>query len=147
MNVNKGKSVSCYPDIDVALNQYVADEIACEISKDVEELIFFSSYTVNFDVFQSATAKLKKLVHQKQNYASSVWENDALKVIAKYNLERSMARDKFDYLIYCLLRAQIQINESVISHFKKLCQDAHSLDYLCQRAEAIYALLFDESSV
>lgn len=137
---------SHFSDIDVAIKRYVDDEIRYETSKDLEDLVFFSSYTVNFDIFKKATQKLKKMSRQQHSFAAHVWEADAFKIISTYQLDVTIPSKRYSYLIQSLLKAQIQINESVIRHFKLLCQRAHSLDYIQSRAEAIYQLLFDETA-
>ena len=135
-----------FEDIDAAIKRYVEDEIAHEITQELEDLIFFSSYTVNFDVFQKATHKLKKMARHQTGYGEHVWRADAHKLITRYGLDVAIPSERYTYMLRLLLRAQIQINESVIRHFKNLCQRAHSLEYLQTRTEAIYRLLFDEKA-
>ena len=48
---------SRFSDIDRAMKDHVAHEIDVEKNKELEELIFFSSYTIKFDVFKKATKK------------------------------------------------------------------------------------------
>jgi hypothetical protein len=136
---------SHFSDIDAVMKRYVEDEIRYETSKDLEDLIFFSSYTVNFDIFKKATQKLKQIVRRHHPYAKHAWEADALRVIHTYDLDVAIPSERYTYLIHALVKAQIKINESVMHHFKHLCQKAHSLEYIQSRAEAIYRLLFDES--
>ncbi|WP_060826524.1 hypothetical protein [Sulfurospirillum cavolei] len=133
-----------FEDIDAAIRRYVEDEIAHEITQELEDLIFFSSYTVNFDVFQKATHKLKKMARRQAGYGEHVWRADVHKLITRYGLDVAIPSERYAYMLKLLLQAQIQINESVIRHFKDLCQRAHSLEYLQTRTEAIYRLLFDE---
>jgi len=135
---------SCFKDIDKAIKHYIADEIKIEQNKELEELIFFSSYTIKFDVFKKATNKLKKILHQKLPYEMHIWELDALHVIQKYHLNVEYGSERYTYLLRALLKAQIKINEAVMSHFIKLCKGAHSFEYIQSRAEQIYKLLFDE---
>ena len=52
---------SRFADIDNAIKVYIANEISMEKNKELEELVFFSSYTIKFDVFKKATQKLKKI--------------------------------------------------------------------------------------
>lgn len=136
---------SHFSDIDHAVQCYIQEMIRYETSKELEDLVFFSSYTVNFDVFKKATQKLKKMVRHENAYAYHVWENDAQKVIRQYDLHVKIHDPRYAYLIQALIKAQIDINEAVMRHFKQLCQKAHSLEYIERRAEMIYALLADES--
>ncbi|NCB54653.1 MAG: hypothetical protein EOM49_06890 [Epsilonproteobacteria bacterium] len=135
-----------FEDIDAAIKRYVEDEIAHEITQELEDLIFFSSYTVNFDVFQKATHKLKKMARHQAGYGEHVWRADVHKLVTRYGLDVAIPSERYAYMLKLLLQAQIQINESVIRHFKNLCQRAHSLEYLQTRTEAIYRLLFDEKA-
>lgn len=135
-----------FEDIDAAIKRYVEDEIEHEITQELEDLIFFSSYTVNFDVFQKATHKLKKMARHQEGYGEHVWRADVHKLVTRYGLDVAIPSERYAYMLRLLLRAQIQINESVIRHFKDLCQRAHSLEYLQTRTEAIYRLLFDEKA-
>lgn len=135
---------SRFSDIDRAMKDHVAHEIDVEKNKELEELIFFSSYTIKFDVFKKATKKLKKILHHNLPYEPHIWEVDALYVIQKYQLDICYGSERYSYLLHALLKGQIKINEAVMNHFIKLCKDAHSLEYLQSRAEQIYQLLFDE---
>ena len=135
---------SRFPDIDNAIKAYIADEIFMEKNKELEELVFFSSYTIKFDVFKKATQKLKKILRQKLPYEWHVWKVDAARVIEKYHLEVSHGSDRYTYLLQALLKAQIKINEAVMGHFIGLCKKAHSFEYIESRAEQIYRLLFDD---
>ena len=51
---------SRFADIDEAVSAYVANEISIEKNKELEELIFFSSYTIKFDVFKKQLKNSKK---------------------------------------------------------------------------------------
>jgi len=135
---------SRFADIDNAIKAYIADEISMEKNKELEELVFFSSYTIKFDVFKKATQKLKKILRQKLPYEWHVWKVDAARVIEKYHLEVSHGSDRYTYLLQALLKAQIKINEAVMGHFIGLCKKAHSFEYIESRAEQIYRLLFDD---
>lgn len=137
---------SHFPDIDTAIKSYVANEILIEKSKDIEELIFFSSYTIKFDIFKKATQKLKKKVREKIPCTHDVWEKDALKMIETYHLDITYGSERYAYLMQALLKAQIKINEAVMAHFICLCKKAHSFEYLENRLERIYRLLFDDVS-
>ena len=136
-----------FSDIDDAITQYIHDEIAYEITKDIEDLVFFSSYTINFNVFHKATQKLKKLLRQNVPLKAHVWQIDAHNIITRYNLPSiDTSSERYQYLLHALLKAQIQINEAVMHHFKTLCKRAHSLEYIHSRAEEIYKLLFDDGN-
>ena len=135
---------SRFADIDEAIGMYVANEISIETNKELEELIFFSSYTIKFDVFKKATQKLKKTLRQKLPYEWHVWEEDATKVIETYHLDIPHGSERYTYLLKALLKAQIQINEAVMGHFIGLCKKAHSFEYIESRADQIYKLLFDD---
>lgn len=136
---------SRFADIDNAISAYVANEISIEKNKELEDLIFFSSYTIKFDVFKKATQKLKKILRKKLPYEWHVWEVDAAKVIDTYHLEITHGSERYTYLLQALLKAQIKINEAVMSHFIGLCKKAHSFEYIESRAEQIYKLLFDDT--
>lgn len=135
---------SRFADIDNAIKAYIANEIFIEKNKEIEELVFFSSYTIKFDVFKKATQKLKKILRQKLPYEWHVWNDDAANVIEKYHLDVIYGSERYTYLLQSLLRAQIKINEAVMSHFIGLCKKAHSFEYIESRAEQIYKLLFDD---
>lgn len=134
---------SRFADIDNAIKYYIADEIFIEKNKELEELVFFSSYTIKFDVFKKATQKLKKIVRQNLPYEWHVWNEDASKIIKKYDLDIDYGSERYRYLLHSLLKAQIKINEAVMGHFIGLCKRAHSFEYIESRAEQIYRLLFD----
>ena len=136
---------SYFADIDDAIKVYIADEILVEKSKELEELIFFSSYTVQFDVFKKATQRLKKILRQKIPDMRDVWEKDAHTVIQKYHLNIVYGSDRYTYLLQSLIKAQIKINETVMAHFINLCKKAHSFEYLESRIEQIYKLLFEDT--
>ena len=135
---------SHFTDIDDAIKSYTTDEISIEKSKELEELIFFSSYTIQFDVFKKATQKLKKILRQKIPDKSDAWEKDAHNVIQKYHLNISYDSERYAYLLQALINAQIKINETVMTHFMSLCKKAHSFEYLESRIEQICKLLFDD---
>ena len=133
----------CFSDIDNAIDQYTKDEIYFETHQELEELIFFSSYTIKFEVFKKATQKLKKISRKNLLNTSYIWEADATKVIQKYHLDIDFSSERYTYLIQSLLKAQIKINEATMAHFIGLCKRAHSLEYIESRADQIYKLLFD----
>lgn len=133
-----------FADIDNAVKTYIADQIALETHKELEDLIFFSSYTIQFEVFKKATQKLKKNLREKTFYSQPVWEEDASKIITRYHLEVIYPSERYAYLIQALIKSQIKINEAVMAHFTFLCKQAHSFSYLESRIQHIHALLFDE---
>lgn len=135
---------SRFSDIDHAIKCYIAQTIETEIQKDLEELIFFSSYTINFEIFKKSTNKLKKILRDCLPYEKHVWEIDAANVIALYQLEITYPSERYTYLLQSLLKAQIKINEAVMNHFVGLYKKAHSFEYLERRTEEIYRLLFDD---
>ena len=51
---------SRFADIDNAIKVYIANEISMEKNKELEELVFFSSYTIKFDVFKKPLKNSKK---------------------------------------------------------------------------------------
>lgn len=111
-----------FTDIDNAVKTYIADQIALETHKELEDLIFFSSYTIQFNIFKKATQKLKKNLREKTFYTQSIWEDDALKVIEKYHLEVAYQTKRYAYLLEALIKAQIKINEAVMAHFYRVMQ-------------------------
>lgn len=135
-----------FPDIDTAIKSYVTNEILIEKSKEIEELIFFSSYTIKFDVFKKATQKLKKIVRKKTPFTHDAWKKDALKVIETYHLDVTYGSERYVYLMHALAKAQIKINEAVMAHFTDVCKKAHSFEYLESRMDQIYTLLFADRS-
>ncbi len=135
---------SRFADIDSTIKRHIADEIFMEKNKELEELIFFSSYTIKFDVFKKATQNLKKILRQKLPHEWHVWNVDAEKVIEKYHLDVVYGSERYTYLLQSLLKAQIKINEAVMGHFIGLCKRAHSFEYIESRTEQIYRLLFGD---
>ena len=107
---------SRFADIDNAIKIYIANEISMEKNKELEELVFFSSYTIKFDVFKKATQKLKKILRQKLPYEWHVWNEDAIHIIEKYQLDVAYGSERYTYLLKSLLKAQIKINEAVMGH-------------------------------
>ena len=133
-----------FADIDNAIKAHIADEIAMEKNKELEELVFFASYTIQFDIFRKATLKLKKILRQKLPQEWDVWKVDATKVIKKYHLDVSLESERYAYLLQSLIKAQIKINEAVMLHFKNLCKKAHSSEYIESHVDHIYKLLLDD---
>lgn len=138
-------TASFFRDIDHAILHYTTSKIEDEKSKELEELIFFSSYTIQFNVFEKATQKLKKILRKKELLEHPWIYEDTITVFLKdYELSIDTNSDRYTYFLYAFLKAQIEINETVMRHFMNLCKRAHSLDYIESRAQAIYHLLFDE---
>jgi len=127
-----------------AIAHYTEEKIAEEVAKNLEDVVFFSSYTVGVSVFRKATNKLKKKLKEKDVSELFLWKDEALKQIAFYNLPiRKEESEAFEYLLLSLMKAQIKINEAVLFHFATLHTKAHSHDYLERRIEQIYTLLFE----
>ncbi|MBV5278378.1 MAG: hypothetical protein J0647_05000 [Campylobacteraceae bacterium] len=135
---------SHYDDIDLLIKQHIEYAISSEVHKNIEDSIFFSSYTISLEVFQNSTQKLKSKVKNGHLEQIEFLREDAQKFIAKHALSIDIQSDQYRYLLTALLKAQIKINEAIILHFKSLCKKAHSLDYLEERAEQICKLLCDE---
>lgn len=124
--------------IDDALIAYTNQRISEEISKNIEDVVFFSSYSIDISVFCKATQKLKKKLREKNSSELFLWEKEAKKVISTYHL---MIQPNDKYLLRGLLKAQIDINEAMLSHFTSLHKKAHDCDYLEGRAQQIHSLL------
>jgi hypothetical protein len=124
--------------IDDALSAYTHQRIYEEINKNIEDVIFFSSYSIDTSIFRKATQKLKKKLREKNNSELFLWEEEAKKVITAYDLK---VQAKDPYLLRGLLKAQIDINEAMLSHFTSLHKKAYDFDYLEGRAQQIHTLL------
>lgn len=124
--------------LDDILMAYTHQRILEETSKHLEDVIFFSSYSINISIFRKATQKLKKKLKEKHDIELFLWEEEAKKVIALYNLD---IHPNDAYLLRGLLKAQIAINEAMLSHFTSLHKKAHDFDYLEERALHIHSLL------
>ena len=124
--------------IDDALIAYTHQCICEELNKNIEDVIFFSSYSIDISVFRKATQKLQKKLREKQSLELFLWEEEAKKVIVAYDL-KVQANDP--YLLRGLLKAQIEINEAMLSHFTTQHKKAHDFDYLEGRAQQIHSLL------
>ena len=124
--------------LDDILIAYTHQRIAEETSKHLEDVVFFSSYSINISIFRKATQKLKKKLREKNVLELSLWEEEAKKVITLYNLD---IQPNDTYLLRGLLKAQIDINEAMLSHFTSLHKKAHDFDYLEERALHIHSLL------
>ena len=138
---------SHFDDIDLLIKQHIEHEISCEVNKEMEDSIFFSSYTICIEVFQDATQKLKKLLKKSHLEEVSFLKEDAAKFIVKHQLDIVPQSEKYKYLLRSLLKAQIKINEAMILHFGILCKKAHSLDYLEERTDHISDLLSDDDNI
>ena len=135
---------SWYHCVDVSIEMYIQQEIDKELHQDMEELIFFSSYTISVEVFKEATQKLKEsLVHETDEIDISVHE-EIKKFLRQYHLSQRMSKKKEHYIARELVKAHIKINEAVIEHFYSLQKDAHNVDYLNDRKDEINRLLWDE---
>jgi len=131
-------------DIDTAMTRYTEAKIAEEVAKNIEDVVFFSSYTVGVSVFRKATNKLKKKLKDKDASELFLWEEEASKIIASDALKLSCEdTEAYKYLLFSLMKAQIKINEAVLFHFATLHTRAHSTDYFERRIEQIYELLFE----
>ncbi len=130
--------------IQQATEEYTETKIAIEVAKNIEDVVFFSSYTVGASIFRKATNKLKKKLKEKDVSELFLWKDEALNLIAFYNLPiQEEHKEAFEYLLLSLMKAQIKINEAVLFHFATLHTKAHSNDYLERRIEQIYKLLFE----
>ena len=135
-----------FSDIENAISHYVSHRIEKETKKDVEELIFFSSYTINYDVFKKSTQKLKKIIRQELPHSPYAWEHDIMFMKTHYQLPIERDSERYHYLLKALIQAQIEINEAVMSHFLQLYKRAYSFDYIESRVQEIYTLLFDDEN-
>lgn len=136
-------TVSFFPDIDEAIFKYTQLKIEDE-NVELEELIF-SLATQFSSMFWKSDAKTKKNITKKRTAKASLDIRRKYNPLFKdYSLAIDIQSDRYTYVLYALLKAQIEINETVMHHFMNLCKRAHSLDYIESRAEAIYHLLFDE---
>lgn len=130
-----------HKEIDIFVKQHIEDEIAYEVGKNIEDLIFFTSHTICLKVFKEGTRKLKKMLKQFKIEEVSFLKNDIQKFIIKHNLSIEENSPKYQYLAKSLLKAQITINEAIMEHFTALCKGAHDWDYLEKQASKIYNLL------
>lgn len=129
--------------IDKAILAYTQTKIDEEVHKNIEDVIFFSSYTVGASVFRKATNKLKKKFKEKDFSELHLWEDEAQKLIATYGLNISHEdEDAYHHLLTSLMKAQIKVNEALLFHFSSLHKQAHNFDYFERRIEQIHSLLF-----
>lgn len=130
--------------INKAVAEYTRLKIAEEIEKNLEDIIFFSSYTIGASVFRKATNKLKKKLKEKDFSGLNVWADEAQMLVKSYHLEACLSDELlYQHLLVGLLRAQIKINEALLFHFTSLHKKAHDFDYLQRRIEQIHTLLFE----
>lgn len=130
--------------IDSLIKIHIEEEIAKEINQNIEDSIFFSSYTIGLEVFKDATKKLKKMLKHGHLEEIGFLSNDAESFIAKHHLCISSQSEEYTYLIRALLKAQIKINEAIMDNFSNLFKNAHCFDYLESRAQEIHHLLYFE---
>lgn len=136
---------SWYDSVDLSIEIYIKQEIDNELHQDMEDLIFFSSYTISVEVFKEATQKLKEsLSHEIGEIDVSVHE-EIKKFLCQYHLNQRISKKKQHYIARELVKAHIKINEAVIAHFYSLQKEAHNVDYLNDRKDEINRLLWDES--
>lgn len=133
-----------YKAIENAVLDYTQAKIEDEIHKNIEDVIFFSSYTVGASVFRKATNKLKKKLKDKDVSGLFLWEEEAQKLIKAYSLNITHKdKEAYEYLLLLLMKAQIKLNEAMLFHFSSLHKKAHNFDYFERRIEQIHALLFE----
>lgn len=123
---------------------HIKEEINKEVNQNIEDSIFFSSYTVGVNVFKDATKKLKKMLKEGHLEEIIFLNSDAESFIAKHHLDITSKSQEYDYLLRALLRAQIKINEAIMDNFTNLCKNAHCPNYLESRTEEIHHLLHIE---
>ncbi len=99
-----------YKDIDMAVKQHIKDEIAFEKSKNIEDLIFFSSHTISLKVFKDGTRKLKKKLKNFDLMEVSFFEEEIERFIFEHHLHVELNSEKYLYLCKALLKAHIVIN-------------------------------------
>ncbi len=130
--------------IDTAMIEYTQLQIDQEISKNIEDVVFFSSYTIGTTVFRKATNKLKKKLKEEDFSELHLWEKDAQAFIEHYELSISPSTKKaYRHLLIKLMKSQIKINEAILYHFASLHKKAHDFSYLERRLEQIKTLLCD----
>lgn len=134
----------CFKEIDGCIKTHIEATIAREKSQNIEDSIFFSSYTVGIKVFKDATKKLKKMLRQGNLETIGFLKDDAEDFVIQHQLDITPLSEEYAYLLRALLKAQIKINEAIISHFSNLYKNAHRADYLEGRAEEIYHLVYFE---
>ena len=123
------------------MKAYVEESIAKEKNQNIEDSIFFSSYTVGIEVFKDATNKLKKMLKNGHLEEIGFLKDDSDRFMAQYHLEIIFESEQYDYLLQALLKAQIKINETILENFSNLHKNAHRLDYLESHSQEIRHLL------
>ena len=71
----------CFKKIDDCIKAHIEATIAREKSQNIEDSIFFSSYTVGIKVFKDATKKLKKMLRQGNLETIGFLKDDAIMVL------------------------------------------------------------------
>ncbi|MDD2384009.1 MAG: hypothetical protein PHN18_07455 [Sulfurospirillaceae bacterium] len=135
---------SWYHLVDLSIGKYVQQEIENEIHKDIEDLIFFSSYTISLEVFKDATLKLRELLKKEIDEIDIAAQEEIKVFLRHYHLDPRLTRKKQRYIARELINAHVRINEALIKHYYNLYHKAHSFDYLESRADEIYQLLKDD---
>ena len=137
-----------YRAVDSAIAAYIHKHIDEEVHKNIEDVIFFSSYTIGTSVFRKATNKLKKKLREKDFSELFLWDDEAQLLIQTYHLSIDRSDEEaYHYLLVSLMKAQIKINEAILFHFSSLHKKAHNFDYFERRIEQIHSLLFDTVEV
>lgn len=130
--------------IDLSIQAYIEEKINEEKNQNIEDSIFFSSYTIGIKVFKDATKKLKKMLKHDSLEEIGFLKDDAEHFIMQYNLKITPMSEEYSYLLRAILKAQIKINEAIILNFQNLCKNAYHSEYLESRAEEIYHLVYFE---
>ncbi len=130
--------------IDLCIKMHIEESIDKERNQNIEDSIFFSSYTVGIEVFKDATKKLKKMLKNGHLEEIGFLKDDVDHFIMQHHLEITLENKEYQYLLRALLKAQIKINEAIMENFSNLCKNAHRLDYLESRAQEIHHLLYFE---
>lgn len=138
---------SWYHSVDLSIEIYVKQEIDYEIHKDIEDLIFFSSYTISLEVFKDATIKLRELLKKEIDEIDIAAQEEIKVFLRHYHLDSRLTRKKQCYIARELIKAHVRINEALMEHFYNLYHKAHSFDYLESRADEIYKLLEDDKTM
>ncbi len=136
---------SWYDLVDLSIEIYIKQKMDNELHQDMEDLIFFSSYTISLEVFKEATKKLKKSLVEEQGELNVSEKEEIKQFLRQYHLNQRLSKKKERYIAKELIKAHIKINEAVMEHFHALHKNAHSVDYLHDKKDKIYKLLEDES--
>ncbi len=130
--------------IDLCIQAYIEEKINKEKNQNIEDSIFFSSYTIGIEVFKDATKKLKKMLKRGHLEEIAFLKDDVEHFLIQYPLEITPISAEYSYLLRAILKAQIKINEAIIVNFSNLCKNAYRGEYLESRAEEIYHLVYFE---